>query len=306
MRTIPRIATEGEGAAVIRINLRMMMAALGTFALGITGCAGTYDMVTSQRFRADPFGTVFRSSDPVKVLESNPEGDERVRAMRDLKEPLKNGGSEADQEKVIAILRTSATTDRRALCRLAAVQKLAQFEDKRCTPILLAAYQNAPFDAPPEPGQDLTQAGMRPGRLSASTFTPDTVTTLQCTVMQSLGKHRNPEALNLLCEVAVNPGVKKSSTVEPAGFLGEHMGPTESDRMDVRLAAIRSLGNYEGDLKAARVLVSIMEKERDVAVLGRTHEALVSITGQDLPADPKAWIEWSNSGAKMRKAGFFR
>ena len=81
------------------------------------------------------------------------------------------------------------------------------------------------------------------------------------------------------------------------------MGPTESDRMDVRLAAIRAMGNFESDPKAARVLVSVMEKERDVAVLGRTHEALVNISGQDLPADPKAWTEWLNNGAKMRKSG---
>ena len=40
-----------------------------------------------------------------------------------------------------------------------------------------------------------------------------------------------------------------------------------------------------------------------MAVLGRTHEALVNISGQDLPADPKAWTEWLNNGAKMRKSG---
>ena len=303
VRTISRVATEGEGAAVIRSFSRLLLSLAGCSALASSGCAGTYDLVTSQRFRANPFGTVFSSSDPVKVLESNAEGDERVRAMRDLKEPAKHGGSEADQEKVVMILRSSATTDKRALCRLAAVQKLSQFEDKRCVPILLAAYQSAPYDTPPEPGKEITAAGGRGSRGAISTFTPDTVTTLQCTILQSLGKHRDPEGLNLLCEVAVNPTPKKNTAVEPASFLGEHMGPTESDRMDVRLAAIRAMGNFEGDPKAARVLVSVMEKERDVAVLGRTHEALVNISGQDLPADPKAWTEWLNNGAKMRKSG---
>ncbi|WP_157369517.1 HEAT repeat domain-containing protein [Zavarzinella formosa] len=293
---------------MIRSISRLLLAVAGCFALGMTGCAGTYDLVTSQRFRADPFGTMFKSSDPMTVLESNPEGDERVRAMRDLKEPKRNGGSDAEQDKVVGILQTSATTDRRPLCRLAAVEAISKFDDKRSVPILLAAYQNAPYDAPPEPGQDITLAGGgRNSRIPTSTFTPETVTVLQCTVLQSLGKYRDPEGLRLLCEVALSPTPKKKLLVEQASFLGEHMGPTESDRMDVRMAAIRSLGNYEGDPKAAQVLVSVMETERDVAVLGRTHEALVSVTGQDLPADPKAWTEWLATGGKMRKkSGLFR
>jgi hypothetical protein len=275
-------------------------------ALGVTGCAGTYDLVTSQRFRANPFGTMFSSEDPIVVLESNPEGDARVRAMNTLKEPARHGGSAAEQDKVIGILQTSATSDRRSLCRLAAVKALSDFEDQRCVPILLAAYRNAPYDAPPEPGTGVAQAGGI-GRGSAiSTFTPETVTTLQCSVLETLGKHRHPEGLKLICEVALNGAVKPAQAVEQAGFLGEHMGPTESNRMDVQLSAIRALGNFTGDEKAAQVLITVMQREKDVAIRGRTHEALVSVTGQDLPADPQAWAEWQKNGGKMRKGGLFR
>ena len=239
---------------------------------------------------------MFKSEDPMTVLESNPEGDERVRAMNALQEPARHGGSAADQDKVIGILQTSATTDRRSLCRLAAVKALSDFEDPRCVPILLAAYRNAPYDAPPEPGAGLTPAGGL-GRGSVSTFTPETVTTLQCRVVETLGKHRDPEGLKLICEVALNGAGKPAQAVEQAGFLGEHMGPTESNRMDVQLAAIRALGNFAGDAKAAQVLVTVMQKEKDVAVRGRAHEALISVTGQDFPADPKPWAEWQANGA---------
>lgn len=295
-----------RGPAVTRSISKILLLGAGLASVGITGCAGTYDLVTSQRFRANPFGTLFGSEDPIVVLETNPEGDERVRAMRSLKEPLKNNGSEAQQAKVMGILQTSATTDRRALCRLAAVETLSRFDDPRCVPILLAAYQNAPYDAPVEPGSNVTVAGGPKPRLSLSTFTPDTVTTLQCTILESLGKHKHPEGLKLLCEVALNPTPKKNTNIEQAGFLGEHMGPTESSTMDVRLAAIRSLGSFEGDPKAAGVLITLMQQEKDVAIRGRTHEALMSVTGQDLPPEPQAWIEWQANGSKMRKSGLFR
>ncbi len=291
---------------MIRPLTRLLWTCAGAAALGVTGCAGTYDLVTSQRFRANPFGTLFTSEDPILVLESNPEGDERVRAMNNLKEPARHGGSAAEQDKVIGILQTSATTDRRSFCRLAAVKALADFEDPRCVPILLAAYRNSPFDAPPEFGTGVAQAGGNGRSNTLSTFTPETVTVLQCRIVETLGKHRHPEALKLLCEIALNGAVKPAQAVEQAGFLGEHMGPTESNRMDVQLAAIRALGNYAGDDQAAQVLITVMQREKDVAIRGRTHEALVSVTGQDLPADAPAWVEWQKSGGKMRKAGLFR
>lgn len=296
---------QARGSVVRRTLSKLFLLSAGAWALGLTGCSGTYDFVTSQRFRSDPFGAMFRSEDPIMVLETNPEGDERVRAMKSLKEPLKNGGTTADQDRLIALLQTSATTDRRALCRLAAVEALSRFEDERAIPILLAAYENSPYDAPQE-NRAIAQVGVGNPKLMASAFTPDTVTTLQCTILESLGKHRHPQGLNLLCEVIVGTGTKDRAKVEQAGFLGEHLGPTESNHMDVRLAAIRAIGNYEGDAKAAQVLVNVMNTNKDVAIRGRAHEALVSITGQDLPPEPKAWNDWLAAGAAMRKSGLFR
>ena len=183
---------------MVRLMARKLLALAGLTVLGLTGCAGTYDLVTSQRFRERPFHTIFSSEDPMEVLVSVEEGDERVRAMRDVREPKKHGGTEADQEKLIAILQTSATADRRPFCRLAAVETLSRFEDPRANGILIAAYRSAAKDSPAEAGS-ITTVGFKTG---GGSFTPESVTAIQCRVLESLGKLKQPEGLQLLCEVA--------------------------------------------------------------------------------------------------------
>ena len=130
---------------------------------------------------------------------------------------------------------------------------------------------------------------------AVSQFTPDTVTTIQCRVLEALGRHRSPESLTLLVQVASTPTEKpKASGIEPAGGLSLALagGASEPDRTAVRLAAIRSLGNYDKDQTAIRTLVGVLQVEKDVAVRGRAHESLVKITGQDLPPDGEAWAKW--------------
>ena len=279
-------------------------AALATFSLG--GCAGTYDLVTSQRFKDRPFHTLFHRDDPMQVLETVEEGDDRVRAMQDVKEPKRNGGTDADQEKLLGILQASATTDRRPLCRLAAVEALARFDDPRVSTILIAAYRNAPYDAPPAPGQPasptpaVTPAAAFAGVKGAvSSFTPDTVTTIQCHILTALGKHRSADGLQLLVKVvASQPPAKPALT--PAGGIPatDPSAPSESDRLDVRLAAIRALSAYENEAVAIQALIGVLRDEKDVALRGRAHESLVRITGQDLEPDAKAWTDWAAQKSK--------
>ena len=79
--------------------------------------------------------------------------------------------------------------------------------------------------------------------MAVSQFTPDTVTTIQCRVLNALGRHRSPESLTLLVQVANTQTQKpKPSSIEPAGGLGLELtaGISEPDRIDVRLAAIRA------------------------------------------------------------------
>ena len=48
---------------------------------GATGCASTWETLSSRRFRDKPFGTMFGSEDPVEVLRTNPDGEAQARAM---------------------------------------------------------------------------------------------------------------------------------------------------------------------------------------------------------------------------------
>jgi HEAT repeat protein len=293
---------------VPRTFARTLLGGAAVVTLGLGGCAGTYDLITSERFKERPFHTLFTTEDPIVVLETVQEGDDRVRAMGNLKEPRRNGGSSADQDKVIAILQASATTDKRALCRLAAVQALARFDDPRVGPILMASYRNAPYDAPPAGNpNDPTITPAAGGALSGiktalANFTPETITNLQSQSLEALGRHRSQDALNLLVQVAITPTESKTKgPVEPAGAilsLEASVGTNESDRIDVRLAAIRALSRYENDPNAIRALVTVLRTDKDVAVRGRAHESLVKITGQDLPPDGQAWTEWMERSGK--------
>jgi PBS lyase HEAT-like repeat len=288
-----------------RLVARLILA--GAIAFGLSGCAGTYDLVTSQRFKERPFHTLFTREDPIEVLEKVQEGDDRVRAMRAVEEPRQNGGSAAEQDRLIATLQASATTDPRPLCRLAAVEALSRFKDPRVGAILITAYQNAPYDSP---AAAATTDGVTPAaslsatKTGGSQFTPDTVTTLQCQTLESLGRHRSPEGLQLLVRVATTPAEPKPKStggVEAASALlslNASISTGESDRIDVRLAAIRALGNYQNDTTAIQALVGVLQTEKDVAVRGRAHESLVKSTGKDLPPDGQAWAAWLAQGGK--------
>lgn len=288
-----------------RMSSRLILSGAAIAALGLGGCAGTYDMVTSQRFKERPFHTLFTSEDPVYVLENVQEGDDRVRAMKNLREPKEHGGSTADQDKVIAILQVTATTDKRPLCRLAAVGALSRFKDPRAGTILITAYQNAPYDSPTAPGAapEITATASFAGIKGAiSSFTPETVTGIQCLVLQSLGEQRGPDSLNLLIRVAAATTEKtlpKPGEVEAAGAsvgLDAAFRSSEADPIDVRLAAIRSLGNYKRDPAAAQTLIAVLRVEKDVAVRGRANESLCKITDQDFPPDANAWSAWMEKG----------
>ena len=117
-------------------------------SVGLTGCAGTLDTVTSRRFRQEPFNTTYRMirpEDPLAVLRANPprSGDERARAMLRLQEPLAEGLTQQDQDEVIDTLARAATSDPSPVLRLAAVEALGRFQDQRAPGILMLAYQNA-------------------------------------------------------------------------------------------------------------------------------------------------------------------
>ena len=51
-------------------------------AIGLTGCAGTWDKISSRRFRENPIGAMYDRRDPLDVMRTSLEGDDRAAAMR--------------------------------------------------------------------------------------------------------------------------------------------------------------------------------------------------------------------------------
>jgi hypothetical protein len=101
-----------------------------------------WDAVTSRNFRDDPFktvGHVIVPEDPMVVLRADPprSGDDRAKAMHRLKEPIRNGGTQQDQDQIVEMLGRVATADGSPVLRYAAIEALGRFEDERAPRILM-------------------------------------------------------------------------------------------------------------------------------------------------------------------------
>lgn len=268
------------------------IAGFAVASLGLAGCAGTLDTITSRSFRKDPLQATYRlvrPEDPLVVLRADPPrpGDERAKAMARLKEPLKDGGTQQDQDEVIDMLYRAATADPSPVLRLAAVEALGRFEDPRVTQILTLSYHAAHGRPPGAAGPTTADRGVIPAGGPARNatadrfpltgpvgFPPDTVAAIRCRVLEALGRTHTPEATQFLATVAVpNPE-----------------SPDGADDSEVRQAAVRGLGRSrqpEAVYALSRVLAA--ESGRDPAMTGWAHDGLMRLTGKRLPPDPQQW-----------------
>ncbi len=265
-------------------------------SLAMTGCMGTFDTITSRKFRREPFTSMkhlIRPEDPFVILRADPprSGDERALAIRRLKEPLTHNLTQQDQDEVIDLLARTATKETSPILRLAAIDTLGRFGDPRVPGILLVAYQKAhgrpdgtPDPLRPDNGIQLAGGSARrtPGTMMAlqitppTGFPPDTVEVIRCRALESLGRMGTPEAVRFLSSVAAGP----TSDAAPDG----------ADEREVRLAALRGLGmcrQPEAVVALAQVLAA--DTNKDTAIAGRAHAGLVRLTGKKLPPDPKEW-----------------
>lgn len=254
MRRMLHAGRNGHG----RWASQMIGAALAS--LGLCGCAGFWDKVTSRDFE---IGMLFSDPNPFVVLRDSTDGDARAKALRALHEPIQNGGKAEDQEAVIKVLTTAATTDRQPLCRLAAIQSLGGFKDPRAVQALTEAFENAPFERPYE----------KPPRH----FSSDTTTIIQSNALVALGNTRNPLAVETLVRVAKEP--------PPASNVTDQEKQQARDR---HIAAVRALANFK-HYQATDALLHVLKNEKDVALKDRAHESLQEATGKTLPPDPKQW-----------------
>jgi HEAT repeat protein len=246
--------------------MRRPTALLLVVLAGLTGCAGTWDKISSRRFREDPFGTMVDRRDPLEVIRSSPEGDDRAAAMRKLKEPAIAGRSEAEQDEALKLLTEAAINDPSPVVRVAAIDTLGRFRDPRVVKSLTAAYFQADGTTT-EP----KAAGRNPLTGPAG-FAPEIASVIRGRAVESLAKTNNPEAVPILAQAAT--GADK----------------TGSGDRDTRLAAVRGLKTMRSpESVAALSRVLAMEKSRDPAMAGRAHEGLVALTGQNIPDDPQAW-----------------
>jgi HEAT repeat protein len=240
-------------------------------AIGLTGCAGTWDKISSRRFRENPIGAMYDRRDPLDVMRTSLEGDDRAAAMRKLKEPASHGRGEAEQEEAMRLLTEAAINDSSPVVRVAAIDALGRFRDPRAVRSLTAAYYRA-GGTPADPANPIQPASTGRSLSGPVGFAPEIASVVRGRAIESLAQSGSPEAVSVLAQVAT--GAEKSGG---------------SDR-DTRLAAVRGLKTMRSqDSVAALAKVLAMEKSRDPAMADRAHEGLVALTGRNLPDDPQQW-----------------
>ncbi len=244
------------------------------------GCAGTWDAVSSRKFREAPFTRLFSSEEPITVLRNKVDGNERADAMWRLKEPAKQGKPPAEQDEAMHILWTAATTDASPVVRVAAIDALGRFDDPRAIGLLKDAYEKAdgvPSDPAKLATADLTQTANIESiiDLAPTGCEPSFVSTVRLRTMEAMANKQTPEAVAFVAKVA---------TTEPSAKSDQQL-----DR-DVRSAAVRGLGQMRSPESVA-ALTTVLKQEagRDVVLAQNAHEGLKGLTGKDLPADPEKW-----------------
>lgn len=261
-----------------------LIAVVALVAAG-SGCASTWETMTSRQFRDKPFETAFGTEDPLTVLRENPDGETRARAMRRLKEPAADGRPGAEQDEAVQILSTAATSDPSPWVRMAAIDALGKFRDPRAVETLAAAYYQASGRSEPAPRTQtvLAAGGRQPGALAdrlglhgPQGFPTDQAANVRGRALEALARTGRPEAVEFLARVA--GGRELPADEDPAS------------RDFVRQRAVAGLGQVRSK-EAVHALAQVLaaEHDKDVTLTNLAHGGLVSLTGQDQPADPQAW-----------------
>jgi hypothetical protein len=243
---------------------RWLLGPMAAALLGLGGCSFLDDFslkrLNFEDFRDPP--------EPLSVIRNSKDGAHRARALRILKEPLANGGTQQDQDVVISVLNYSAANDSQALCRMAAIDSLRRFRDPRAADGLKDAYYRA------------------------GSFNPEVATVLRCQALQALGETGQPVAVETLVRVLREP---------PA----EGPDVDRQQKLDERIAAARALGNFR-QYQSTAALVEVLRKDEDVAMRACAHESLVSATGRELPPDAKVWSEFLHDPARAQDTATVR
>jgi hypothetical protein len=232
---------------------RWLLGAMASALMGLSGCAFLDDF-SLKRFNFEDFRD---PPEPMEVVRKSKDGTKRARAIRCLKEPLLNGGSQQEQDLYVSVLNYTAANDSQALCRMAAIDVLRTYRDPRVVDGLKEAYYRA------------------------GSFDAYVATVLRCQALNGLGETAQPGAVETLVRVLREPPAE---------------GPDQDrqQKLDERIAAARALGHFK-QYQATSALVEVLRKEQDVALKVCAHESLESATGRELPPDATAWAEFLNN-----------
>ena len=270
-------------------------ATIGLLATFLTGCASTWDTMSSHQFQRDlvsnPIRALVVSDDPMTTLRTNPDGHARSVAMRKLVEPAANGRAD-EQAEALQYLSDAATADTSPVVRAAAIEALGKFRDPKAFNLLAAAYAQATGtrnELPPNRSGDSMAPGLlsdRSALFGPTGFPPEVVSLLKTRSLESMAKTGRPEAFAFLAEVANKPDDPKTATTV--------------DR-DVRLAAVKSLSKIRTK-ESATLLAQVMmaESNRDTAIANRAHEGLVELTGRSYPVGSTEWNGVVQAGFSVR------
>jgi hypothetical protein len=226
-------------------------------SLAASGCTFCKDVRDGYKYRFT------RPDDPLKVLKNSDNGNERAWAIRNMDEPLQHGGDQKKQDFYVNILGGIATGDADPLCRLQAIRTLGAYKDPRAVKFLQDAYWNA------------------------KVF-PELATVLREQVLLSLGNTANPDARELLIQVA-KAGASEETQQE------------KTQTLDLRLCALKGLGHFK-ESDATETLVQVMANEKDVSLRDRAYLSLQEVTGQHLPPDPAKWDKYLHGSQSERDA----
>lgn len=191
----------------------------------------------------------FEKKDPYEVILKSESGDERAWAYAQLEEPLRNGGTQQDQDRIVMRLNVAAKSERTVPARLGAIQALARFKDARAV------------------------AGLEDAFYAADDFGPVSATVIRSQVLTAMGEVGHVNGVKLLTRVLNAPPIDEEASIEE-----------RQNSLDERLAAARALGKFKHP-EAATALEQVLKTEKDVALRDRARESLQVVTGRELPPD---------------------
>ena len=172
--------THGNRVGILP-RMRPLLAA-AALSLSLSGCASFWDDITAHSPQGG-FGNdlnyrmnliFFSRQDPIQVLAESQDGDLRRRAYL----ALKYDGDAQKKELVARLLIEGAKDDKDLICRLAAVERLAEIPEPRASQALVDA-----FYAPANVGEKNP--------------------VVRVAAVKSLGKRKEPQGLQLLGEALV-------------------------------------------------------------------------------------------------------